>query len=105
VVVDDLNLVSVTVLKLEDDSVLIVHPDAEVAQVVSLQPFESVPGWVGQVAWFPRAVEPIELSLGSSPEIQRQAAAGRLRPRPIVEVLGGLVSEVEDHGALYRLHG
>lgn len=90
--VDDPDVAGVAAFKPADDTILVVHPDAEEACVVTLQRFETV----GQVPRPPVLVEAIELPPRNGPELRRQTAPRRLAPHSMKDVLGALVGEVED---------
>jgi len=74
VIVDDVNLVRVTVTPGEADAVLIVDPDAVLPVAITRERFKVVAGKRTQVAKAPRSVQLLELSLSDAGDTLEAAA-------------------------------
>jgi hypothetical protein len=102
VVVRDFDLVGISSLPAETDTILIVDPDALLSRSVAAEPLQPIPRRNGKLQEIPNSVDLIELSSRHRPQIPRTGSPGGRCVGAVEEILGSSIAKRAYHGSHYN---
>jgi hypothetical protein len=77
VVIDNFDLVGISILPFETNPELLVYPDAVLTFSVTAKTFQTITRWNGKLSDFSDTIDLIQLALGNRPQRARTATPRR----------------------------
>jgi hypothetical protein len=102
VVIDNFDLVGISILPFETDPELLVYPEAVLTFSVTAKTFQTITRWDGKRADFSDTMDLVQLTLGNRPQGARAATSRRPGISAIKYVFGTLAVKRFYHGLYYN---